>query len=184
MFQLSFKTNIRDDVLKNISLDYFHSEMGGEITGYLLLDFSGSSVGFYDEKMNLDMFEELLVSWFELLNRTAVLLNQHDYVGLKVMENATDWIIFEKSGATLSVSYVEKSLDSRIEDFTTVEKINEVDTCMWSGVEIEEEQFRREIIRVTEQFIEQIRTLNPVLITSPSIKELLEVWSANKKILE
>lgn len=185
MFKITYKTNISDEALKDITLDYFNIEMAGEITGYILLEFNGSSsVGFYDEDINLDMFEELLVSWFELLNRTAVLLNHHDYVGLKLIENPTDWILFEKGGTNISVSYAEKRIVSRIENFTTTEKVNDVDKFMWSGVEIPEEEFRSVIVKATDQFIEHIRRINPNLLSSPSIIDLRDVWSANKKILE
>ncbi|GED34778.1 hypothetical protein P9G84_30915 [Brevibacillus centrosporus] len=184
MFKIRYKPNIGDEALKSVTLDDFIDEMGGEITGHILLEFNGSTVGFYDEDLDLDMFEEMLVCWFDLLNETAKLLLEHDQVALKLIENPSEWILFEKNGVNLSVSFVERSELSRIENYTSTEKFNNVDKYIWRGEKISLEQFRREVVQVTDDFIEYVRDCNASLLSSPTFHSLLELFYINKTALK
>jgi hypothetical protein len=174
-----------EDTLKNLSLDAFINERGGDITGHILLEFNGSTVGYYEDDLNLDMFEELLVCWFDLLNETADFLVKHDNVGLKLIENSTDWVLFEKrDDDKLIVSYVAKSTSSRLEKYVITGKLIDIDNYYWKEEEILMKHFQSEVVEVTEEFIGSIRKCNPSLLSSPTFASLLEFLSINKKSLE
>ena len=178
MFEIKFKVLDSVELLKRIDLVQFENEYSSDIRGLLSLNFNENIYGFFDENLPNEvegMFEELLISWFQLLNKVVRNFNEHTYIALKTLEDAFTWIEFSVKGKnTLIVSLINVEPSTGSMDFIVTKPFESFSYSNWGDVEIPIEEFSNEVINKTKLLIHFIRETNSNLLQSKSIRELEE----------
>ncbi|WP_146172225.1 hypothetical protein [Melghirimyces profundicolus] len=155
------------EILRKLSVQEFDSEYR-DIEGQIELDFCGHKYGYYNQE---DPFgDELLITWFVLLNEAASKLNKSNYVALKHIESDV-WFEFldNKDIIKVSLMYIDNTF---IDKFIVTAPFNNYKYGDWKDVTIKKIDFQIEIQKKTIEFIDSIRKLNQSIIKSQSIKEL------------
>ncbi|MCK4261366.1 MAG: hypothetical protein KAX49_20515 [Halanaerobiales bacterium] len=186
MFTIKYK--IIDDIekLKKIDEKYFEHDLAGEIRGLILLDFNSNLVGFYDDSLPIhvaEIFEELLVLWFTLLNKVIHKLTESKYVALSLIENNSTWIEFRVDNTYLKVSMISMKFYEDNIPLIITEPNKHIEYLEWKNIKITREEFVNEVISKTDLFIQFIEQINPSLLESFSIKELIKLLKKSKSII-
>ncbi|QHE52761.1 hypothetical protein [Pontibacillus sp. HMF3514] len=115
-----------------------------------------------------EIFSELILSHFELLNEVDRLLNNYDYVALKYIEDHWSWLEFVKVDEGLikisELEYEIIELDSLLcinKEFLSGAKYGAIREIITPKADL-----HHEIKKSTKMFIEEIRNVNPQLLNS------------------
>lgn len=180
MFELTFKILDSVDELKNIDLVEFEHEYANNIRGFLLLNFNGKTFGYLEENLPPGIGginEELLVTWFDLLNDVVkkLIFEKQPYIALKYIENSSTWLEFlvnEKGSLVVSLLEVEPCLGSR--SVFTDKPFDAWTYGAWNNVEISMDEFTHEVISKTKNLINSVNNINPALLKSKGIQNLIQ----------
>jgi hypothetical protein len=170
LFKINFKAVDDFNELKLISPDKFDSDYR-DIEGIIELDFCGNKYGYYFD--DCPFGEERLLWWFKDLLTLVIKIENSDYVAYHIPETLNFWIEFISEGDTLIVSLVEDIVREALLDSFINQPYPEFKYVDWNNVRISKAQFKNEIISNTQKLIHFIEILNPQLLKSNSVQELV-----------
>ena len=175
MFSIIFQIQEEEKKeLQNLDIKIFDSEFR-EVHGPIEIYFNSQKYGYLVElPFHLPMANELLLLWFRMFNKTALkLIEGNEYVAFKLPEVPYAWFEFINQGQSVLIRQVEAT--SRIPDSIITNPKPEFHS-KWESYEIiNKQQFIAEVITKTQDFVENIRTINAILLESKSINQLLDI---------
>lgn len=105
--------------------------------------------------------------------RIVIKTQESDYVSYKIPENPNLWFEFITKENRILISLVEDIERDSLFDLFVYEPYKEFKYSDWSNVSILKEEFKREIIKNTQKLVHFIEVLNPQILKSKSIEELV-----------
>lgn len=116
---------------------------------------------------------EIINAWFYNLLLVAIHLNFNNYIAIQDIESSL-WLEFYKENNKLKIglligdhSNIEKTILYSPKEFKYI----------WQAKEIEYNTFLVELYLKTKKFILEIQTINPLLLKSKAINQLLEKYN-------
>ncbi|CAM5795901.1 hypothetical protein [Brevibacillus borstelensis] len=170
MFTVKFKAVDDFDQLKRLSAKEF-DESFRDIEGIIELNFNEYKYGYFFE--DCPFGEERLVRWFKDLLAIAIKAQESNYVAYKIPEHPSIWLEFKVKEDEFLVSIVDDIQRDSILDLFINQPYKEFQYIDWSNVSISKEVFKKEIVNQGEKLIHFIEVLNPQILKSNSINELL-----------
>jgi hypothetical protein len=120
------------------------------------------------------IYSELILTHFKHLNELVKLLDTHHYVALKYIENATTWLELKVEKDLIIISELEyearTSLDSLL--CTDGKLLRNAKYGSFEQITVLKKHFENEIKNKTQLFIEEISSINPVLLESKFFKQI------------
>lgn len=188
MFEINYYIyNFDKKNLSKISLENFEKEYE-EIYGQFELKIFNNSfrtINFDCEKNNHFSYKveekkfyetlptEIINAWFYNLLLVAIHLNFNNYIAIQDIESSL-WLEFYKENNKLKIglligdhSNIEKTILYSPKEFKYI----------WQAKEIEYNTFLVELYLKTKKFILEIQTINPLLLKSKAINQLLEKYN-------
>ena len=175
MFMINYRVVDDFEELKNISSKDFDNDWN-QITGFFQICFGEHEEGCYyhENPLRADEFgEELLDYWFDQLLCTIELLEKTDYVAFREIETVKRWLEFKRDGETVTINVVLNSSEKALlitkpfHEFLYVEPENFA--CTW-------DELKKNVIKQTGRFFNELRQLNPQLMESEKISGLLKKY--------
>lgn len=177
MFEIKYQIPDRiRKALKDIDVNVFDLQYH-EVHGPIELHFNGKQYGLLaEESYDLPMMDELLCYWFELLNKvTLKLLESEDYVALKVFEVPFSWFEFLNEGDNVLIRKVEDTVSLRMPNDIITQPIPEF-YSKWDRHEvINKRQYVEEVIKKTDDFLNDVHCINESLLESKFIRPLVYI---------
>ncbi|MRX73033.1 hypothetical protein GJU40_12865 [Bacillus lacus] len=158
-----------DDIIE-LDESSFDDEYG-EIYGQFELNFNEYKQGFVHEEIPFG--NELLISWFKLINKVVLTLNTNDYVAFPIMETDDYWIELICKEDLISVKKVKDNHHKRTLYEFIITKPFEEFSDEWKTTDIKRLEFINEVKLKTKQFIKDVATINKNLLKSQSLNELV-----------
>ncbi|EJO5347966.1 hypothetical protein NRP93_002065 [Clostridium botulinum] len=180
IFTLKFLIlNSMKEKLSNINdIEEFEREFG-TIEGQIQLNFNDIEEGVIDEE--LIFISELIISWFKRLNQVLLSIESSDYVAMNVPESDNIWYEFRDEDEYLIVSKVKSVKTNNICDFVVIKPIKK-DISFWKGIRIQKRIFKNEILKATQNLIDEIVLINGELRETLEVKELTNLYKKVQKI--
>ncbi|MED4781958.1 hypothetical protein [Brevibacillus choshinensis] len=173
MFNIKFK--IVDDnyeKYRNIDINEF-DEVYGDIEGLFQLTFEGNQIGFYDD--DFPFGQEWIVNWLEHLLLIITKIRETGYLAYRLPETRNLWLEFVIKEKTILVSLVEDVDRRELTNLFSLKPLQEFKYGNWSKVEIPILGFKKEVISKTNEFLTQIKELNPEFLRSKTITQLIRL---------
>lgn len=180
IFTLKFLIlNSTKEELSNINdVEEFERELG-IIEGQIQLNFNDIQEGVIDEE--LIFVSELIISWFKRLNQVLLCIKSSNYVAMNVPESDNIWYEFRDEDEYLIVSKVKGVKTNSICDFVVMKPIKK-DISLWKGIKIQKTIFKNEILKATQNLIDEIVLINGKLKETLEVKELINLYKKVQKI--
>jgi hypothetical protein len=170
MFTVKFKAVDSFDELKQLSAQEFDDNYR-DIEGIIELSFNGHTYGYFFE--DCPFGEERLVRWFKDLLTIVLKTQESNYVAYKIPEHPSIWLEFIVKEDELLVSVVDDIKRDSIFDLFINQPYKEFKYADWSNISISKEVFKKEIVSQVEKLVHFIEVLNPQILKSNSIDELM-----------
>lgn len=173
MFEINYRIII--DVERWASFDLKQIENEGGIKGFFQLVFNAEEYGYYhNRKLALDeQGFDIISTWFDNLLEVCLLLDSSEYVALKDIESYNTWLEFIPKGDQISVSLMKS--DSFSKDFIILQPLNNSTYPKWKNTLISGKVFKLKLIQRTKDFIEELSTINKLLLQSQRVRNLFEL---------
>ncbi|WP_154694930.1 MULTISPECIES: hypothetical protein [Clostridium] len=166
--------NSMKEKLSNINdIEEFEREFG-TIEGQIQLNFNDIEEGVIDEE--LIFISELIISWFKRLNQVLLSIKSNKYVAMNIPESDNIWYEFRNEGKYLIVSKVKSIKTNNICDFVVIKPIKK-DISFWKGIKIKKTIFKNEILKATQNLIDEIILINDKLKETLEVKELTNLYN-------
>ncbi|HDK7166227.1 TPA: hypothetical protein PTV44_000030 [Clostridium botulinum] len=175
IFTLKFLIlNSTKEELSNINdIEEFEREFG-TVEGQIQLNFNDIEEGVIDEE--LIFISELIISWFKRLNQVLLSIKSNKYVAMNIPESDNIWYEFRNEGKYLIVSKVKSIKTNNICDFVVIKPIKK-DISFWKGIKIKKTIFKNEILKATQNLIDEIILINDKLKETLEVKELTDLYN-------
>lgn len=160
--------------LKQVEKIALFEEQLDEIEGQIYIMCNKNEIGFVDESIPYE--GEFLVTWLRLLNSVILHLDSYGYFAMLIPDSADVWLEFKLMNKLVQVSEI-KTL-KEYED-TTMTKFIENKKVSWSE-KIEKNELFQEVLEKTEAFIQEIYSINKILVESRRIKRLINTFQMAK----
>lgn len=175
-----------DDIeeLKTIESGIFDKKWH-QIYGLFTLVIGGHEfVAYPNQNMPLSakrMFSELLLTHFDLLIDVFNLINSHDYIALKYIENSWSWLEIQVENETLIISELNYEISS-LKDLVQTDRflLKNASYGSFSKIRTHKNDFLSEIRIKTINFIEDIQGINGSILGSVYFSKLLNFYNIHK----
>lgn len=175
MFKLEYAilTNEKERLKQVENISLFEKELD-EIEGQIHITFNGKEIGFVDETIPYE--GEYLVTWLYLLNIGIMHLNNTGYFAMLVPDSADVWLEFKLMNKKVCISEMQTTREYK--GFTTTSPIERIKT-FWSD-NIDKMELFQEILQKTKVFIEEVYSINEILLESREMKRLINIYQMVK----
>lgn len=160
--------------LKQVEKITFFEEDLDEIEGQIYIACNENEIGFVDESIPYE--GEFLVTWLWRLNSGILHLDNNGYFAMLIPDSADVWLEFELMNKVVRVSKIKTV--KRYKD-TTMTKPIESTKIFWSE-NIVKIELIQEILKKTEAFIQEVYSINKLLVESTEIKRLINTFQMAK----
>lgn len=174
MFKIGYE--ILEEVIQDIQgiSSFEFDEDFHNIRGQILIQFNQKYIGL------VQIGDELLVTWFQLLNQLVIHLQNDHYFSFLIPDTYNSWLQFEKNGNQIIVSEF-KSIE-QVTELVMYKPNNLNRDYVWREVLMDGIDFYYKIFDVTDNFISEIIKINIELINSKTLKELMELSNRAKML--
>ncbi|WP_253735690.1 hypothetical protein [Paenibacillus sp. FJAT-26967] len=150
-------------------------EKEGTIEGFFLMKFQEEEYGLYhnEELGEVEEGFDIISTWFDNLLEVVIKSEFENYIALKDIESFNTWIEFIFKGRNISVSVVQSN-DS-ISDYLVTLPLKNRLYPEWKGIVIKQDDFKKEVIRKTKNYIADVSSLNTYMMQSQRINKLLKL---------
>ncbi|WP_078410778.1 hypothetical protein [Priestia abyssalis] len=113
-------------------------------------------------------YSELILTHFKLLNETVSLLDTNGYVALKYIENDSQWLELKVEKDLIKVSELKYEIRTSLDSFICTEEkfLRGAKYGSFKEITVLKKQFENEVKKKTRLFLEEIKSINPVLLES------------------
>lgn len=160
--------------LKQVEKIALFEEQLDEIEGQIYIMCNKNEIGFVDESISYE--GEFLVTWLSLLNSVILHLDSYGYLAMLRPDSADVWLEFKVMNEVVQVSKI-KTL-KEYEDFIMT-KFIENKKVFWTE-NIEKSELFQEVLEKTEAFIQEVYSINKILVESREIKRLINTFQLAK----
>lgn len=171
MFQIKYRIVDNIDMLKEWSKNIFDNE--GDLEGFFQMNFNGKHYGYYHKK-DIKVGEQgfyLITHWFEMLIKVYLAFEISAYVALSDIESFSTWIEFKRIDKdTLEVSIIE--CEKNEVDPIVIKQFDKYTYSDWKNAKIKLKDFKDEIVKKSNLYIEELRRINSKLLESKRISNL------------
>ncbi|MFJ7914331.1 MULTISPECIES: hypothetical protein [unclassified Lysinibacillus] len=180
MFEIKYEI-FEDDVdeLRELDILTFDKEYN-QIYGLFTLNVDGHNfIPYPPDNIPLSakrIYSELILTHFKLLNDVVTLLDHHNYIALKYIENNSSWLELKIKNDLIKVTKRDCEIGSSLNSLICIEDkfLRGAMYGSFHDIPIIKEQFTNEINNKTKMFIEEIKSINPNILKSIFFKSLLE----------
>lgn len=160
--------------LKKVEKIATFEEQLDEIEGQICITCNENVIGFVDESIPYE--GEFLVTWLWRLNSGILNLDSNGYFIMLVPDSSDVWLEFKLMNKVVKVSKIKTI--KKYKD-TTMTKPIESTKIFWSA-NIEKIELFQEILKKTEEFIQEVYSINKLLVESRVIKRLINIFQMAK----
>lgn len=160
--------------LKQVEKIALFEEQLDEIEGQIYIMFNKNEIGFVDESIPYE--GEFLVTWLRLLNSVILHLDSYEYFAMLIPDSADVWLEFKLINEVVQVSEIETLKEY---EETTITKLIEDKKAFWSE-NIEKDELFQSVLEKTEAFIQEVYSINKILVESRGIKRLINTFQMAK----
>ena len=104
------------------------------------------------------------------------MLKKFVYVALSDVESYNTWIEFKKINNNLIVSIIENEQKNQY-GYIVTEPFTRCTYSDWNNVTITLNEFKSELIRKTQSYLNEVGVINPAFIKSKRIQKLIDLLS-------
>lgn len=160
--------------LKQVEKIALFEEQLDEIEGQIYIMCNKNEIGFVDESIPYE--GEFLVTWLRRLNSGILHLDSYGYFAMLIPDSADVWLEFKLMNKVVQVSEIETLKE--YED-TIMTNFIENKKVFWSE-NIEKSELFKEVLEKTETFIQEVYSINKILVESRRIKRLINTFQMAK----
>lgn len=177
MFKLEYAVlfNEKKRLNKVENLTLFEKELD-EVEGQIHIICNKNEIGFVDETIPYE--GEYLVEWLRLLNTGILQLEEKGYFAMLVPDSADVWLEFKLLNKMVCISEVQT--EENYKGFIMTSPIESTKT-FWSDT-IEKIELFQEILKKTEAFIQEVYSINKLIVGSKGMKRLIKIFQMSKYI--
>lgn len=178
MFKLEYAilANEKERLKQVKNIAYFEKELD-EVEGQVHITCYKNEIGFVDETIPYE--GEYLVEWLHLLNTGILQLEDKGYFAMLVPDSTDVWLEFKLLNKTVCISEVQTG--ENYKGFTMTTPIKSTKT-FWSD-NIEKLELFQEILIKTEEFIQEVSSINKLIVASRGMKKLINTFHLSKNVV-
>ena len=178
MFRLEYGilSNERKRLMQVGNLALFEKELD-EVEGQIHITCNQNEIGFVDETIPYE--GEYLVTWLNALNKGILYLENNGYFAMLIPDSADVWLEFKLQREVVCISEVQ--VEKKYKEFTMLSPI-ESTKIFWSD-RIEKEELFQEILKKTDNFLQDVYSINQLLVDSKGMKKLINSFEMSKAVL-
>ncbi|MCK4259208.1 MAG: hypothetical protein KAX49_09525 [Halanaerobiales bacterium] len=172
MFEIKYRIIENIGMLKEWDASTFDEE--GDVEGFFQLNFNGNYYGYYHnrELKNGETGFDLITHWFEMLIKVYLVLKTSKYVVLSDIESFNTWLEFKlRSKKDLEVSIIEYDKKDEVDAIVT-SQFDKYTFSDWKNISISVKDFKEEIFKQSNLYVEELNNINPKLLESKRISNL------------
>lgn len=175
MFRVEYAilSNEKERLKQVEEITLFEEELD-EIEGQIYIACNDNEIGFVDESIPYE--GEFLVTWLWQLNSGILRLDDNGYFAMLIPDSADVWLEFKSMNKVVRVSKIETVKQYK---GTTMTKPIESTNIIWAE-NIVKIELVQEILKKTEAFIQEVYSINKLLVESTEIKRLINVFQMAK----
>ena len=174
MLKINYRIVDDFNVLKSISSNIFNSEYS-HITGFIEILFGSHNEDCYYHENPLQEGEtggELLDWWLNLAIDVINCLPEKKYVAFQEPETFNRWLEFKLEGDNVIIDIAIDKTENNDKSFIT-EPYNEFRYVEPTNFSVKFSQFKNEVISTANRFITELESINPELLKTKMVAELL-----------
>lgn len=164
--------------LKKIKSDREFELDFNNIVGQIQLQINDKTIGFVDKEIPYD--GELILTWLKHLNSIIVQLDSSNYVAMTIPDSANVWIEFEEMDGILQVTKMQAIKEANDQQ-VIVNTPKKRDLIFWSEY-LPRIVFFDVILESTNKFIQDIASINKILLNTRAFKELDKLVENAKEV--
>lgn len=162
--------------LKHIENIVLFEEQLDEIEGQIYIACNENEIGFVDESIPYE--GEFLVTWLWRLNSGILHLDSNRYFAMLIPDSADVWLEFELINKAVRVSKIQTVKEYKD---TIMTKPIETTKFFWTE-NIDKIELFQEVLKKTEVFIQEVYSINKLLVESRKIKMLINTFQRAKAV--
>lgn len=180
MFIMRFRITDNINDVKARSGRSFDEE--GDIEGFFELVFEGNSYGYFHDRplKEGERGFDLIDRWIEDLLRAVCILKNRTYVAISDIETLYTWIEIERSEERLKVSLIQNST-IEVQDSIIDRPFPERTYLDWKNIYITFSEFRNEVVKKSEVYLDLLVEINPNFNDSKRVKRKKEILKLIKE---
>ena len=189
MFEIKYRLDTKANNVESITTKEF-DEKGENFYAFIQLTFNGHSEGQYNNDPKLDgiLGNEVADYWFLSLLKTIENLSQSGYHAFAVLEVPNKWLEFKHISGNVIINLVN-AVEKNHNNFYPIETVDPLYLSVNFKTAYEEPKnyninfnyFKTKILENVGTFIDDIKILNPELLKTKTMKNILEKFTnANK----
>ena len=174
-YAILFNEKKRLNKVENLTL--FEKELD-EVEGQIHITCNKNEIGFVDETIPYE--GEYLVEWLQLLNTGILQLEDKGYFVMLVPDSADVWLEFKLLNEMVCINEVQT--EENYKEFIMTNNI-EITKNFWSD-KIKKVEFFQEILKKTEAFIQEVYSINKLIVGSKRMKRLIKIFQMSKDSID
>ncbi|WP_432663380.1 hypothetical protein R9X47_22715 [Wukongibacter baidiensis] len=146
------------------------------VVGQIQLSFTNNSIGFVDIDIPYD--GEFIVTWLRLLNEAIIYIEKYNFATIYEPDTNNLWLEFYSYNERIKVTRTRVEHQKIVPSHIEKSPQNHIET-LWND-NVSKRVFYDVILKVTSEFINEIKSLNPIVVNSRNLRKLIA--SHNKAV--
>ncbi|AOK92154.1 hypothetical protein [Paenibacillus polymyxa] len=170
MFEIKYRIIVDESYWKSLNLEQI--EIEGGIEGFFLLILHSVEYGYYHnrELAKGEQGFDIISTWLSNLLEVSLLIDDTKYVAIRDTESYNTWLEFISVNNEILVSMIQS--DNFISQYVITKPLEHRIYPEWRDITVKKEDFTKEVINKTTDFIAELALINPSLRLSQRIVQL------------